>query len=74
MKGALTHTHTLTDTHKHTHKHTHLVLCDLHVEYDIVDELRQGLLHGALELIVLQERVHKLKDTKHQVLKAQNLT
>ena len=48
----------------------HLVLCDLHVEDDVVDELGQGLLHRALELAVVQQRVDELKDTEHQILKA----
>ena len=51
----------------------HLLLGDLHVEDDVVDELGQGLLHRALKSAVLQQRVDKLKDTEHQVLKTQHL-
>lgn len=52
----------------------HLVLCDLHVQDDVVNELGQGFLHRRLELVVLQQRVNKLKDAEHQILKAQNLS
>ena len=52
----------------------HLVLRDLHVEDDVVDELGQRFLHRALELAVVQQCVDKLKDTEHQILKAQHLT
>lgn len=52
----------------------HLLLCDLHVQDDVVDEFRQGFLHRALELVVLQQRVDKVKDAEHQVLKAQDFT
>lgn len=52
----------------------HLVLCDLHVQNDVVDELRQGFLHRGLELVVFQQRVDKLEDTEHQILKPQNFT
>lgn len=52
----------------------HLVLRDLHVEDDVVNELGQGFLHCRLELVVLQQRVNKLKDAEHQILKPQNLT
>lgn len=52
----------------------HLVLSDLHVQDDVVDELGQGFLHCALELVVLQQRVNELKDAEHQILKTQNLT
>lgn len=52
----------------------HLVLGDLHVQDDVVNELRQGFLHRRLELVVLQQRVDKLKDTEHQILKPQNFT
>lgn len=52
----------------------HLVLCDLHVQDDVVNELRQGFLHRRLELVVLQQRVDKLEDTEHQILKTQNFT
>jgi hypothetical protein len=52
----------------------YLILSDLHVDNDVVDQFRQSPLHCALELAVLQQRVDELKDTKHQVLKAQNLT
>lgn len=53
---------------------SHLVLSDLHVQDDVVDELGQGFLHCALELVVLQQRVDKLKDAEHEILKTQNLT
>lgn len=52
----------------------HLVLCDLHVQDDVVDELWQSFPHCALELVVLQKRVDKLKDAEHQILKAQNFS
>ena len=52
----------------------HLVLCDLHVQDDVVDEFGQSLLHCALELVVLQQRVDKLEDAEHQILKTQNFT
>lgn len=53
---------------------SHLVLSDLHVQDDVIDEFRQRLPHRALQLVVLQQRVDKLKDAEHQILKAQNLT
>lgn len=53
---------------------SHLVLSDLHVQDDVIDEFRQRLPHRALKLVVLQQRVDKLKDAEHQILKAQNLT
>lgn len=51
----------------------HLILRDLHVEDDVVNEFRQGFLHCALELVVLQQCVDKLKDAEHQIFKTQNL-
>lgn len=51
----------------------HLVLGDLHVQDDVVDEFGQGFLHCALKLVVLQQRVDKLKDAEHQILETQNL-
>lgn len=50
----------------------HLLLCDLHVQDDVVDEVGQGFLHRALELVVLKQRVDKVKDAEDQVLKAQD--
>lgn len=52
----------------------HLVLSDLHVQDDVVDELRQSFLHCTLELIVLQQRVDKLEDAEDQILKTQHFT
>lgn len=47
---------------------SHLVLSDLHVQDDVVDELRQGFLHRALEFVVLQQRVDELEYAEYQIL------
>ena len=52
----------------------YLLLGDLHVEDDVVDQLRQGLLDSAFEFAVFQESVDKLKNAKDEVFKAQDFT
>lgn len=51
----------------------HLLLRDLHVEDDVIHQLRQGFPHSALELAVFQQRVDKLENAEDQVLEAQDL-
>lgn len=53
---------------------TNLILRDLHVEDDVVYELWKCFLHCALELLVLQQSVDKLKNAEDEILKAKNLT
>lgn len=50
----------------------HLLLGDLHVQQDVVDELRQGFSDRAFELAVLQQRVDKLENAEDEVFKAQD--
>lgn len=50
----------------------HLVFSDLHVQDDVVDELRQRLLHCALELVVFQQSVNKLENAEDEIFKTQN--
>lgn len=56
------------------HKHAHLLLCDLHVKQDVIDQVWQSLLHGALKFVVFQQGMNKLKYAEHQIFKAQNFT
>ena len=51
----------------------YLVLCHLHVEDDVVNDLVDGAFDGSSESRDVNQGMHKLKDTVDKVLKAQYL-
>lgn len=52
----------------------YLILCDLHIQDNVIDEFRKSLPYCALKLIVIQQRVYEFKDTEDQVLKAKDFS
>ena len=50
----------------------YLLLGDLHVQDEIVNQLRQGLLDSAFEFAIFQESMDKFKNAKDEIFKAQD--
>lgn len=55
-------------------RRTNLILCHLHIDDDVIDDLVNGTLYSAAIPGCINEGVDKLKDTVHKVLKSQHFT
>lgn len=62
------------DAEAETENKAYLILCNLHIEDNVIDEFRKSFPNCALKFIVIQQCVHKFKDTEDQVLKAKDFS
>lgn len=52
----------------------YLLLRDLHVQDNIVNQLRQGFLNSAFEFAVFQKSMDKFENAKDEIFEAQHFT